>query len=325
MLTLTKRGIFSPNGKFTIDGRNPEGINIVTHGHTDHLKSGSKVYLATPETCSIIKSRYKKAQVQALEYNKPLSINNTTISLHPAGHVLGSAQIRVEDQGAVWVVTGDYKRQSDPTCEPFETIKCDVLITEATFGHPAYEWPDEETVLNSAAVWIKKNAKEKVTSLLHCYSLGKAQRILTELEKRGIHKIQVHNAIHSVNQSYRLHGQKLANSHEITGEVEPGSVIMLASGADSLELGNHEIEEAYFSGWALPTGEKKWFSNKRGFVISDHADFPALIKTVQESNAKKVLTMHGYTKELAYHLKKQGIDAAPFEQPKIQQLIENFF
>lgn len=325
MLTITKRGIFSPQGKFTIDGRNPEGLNIVTHAHTDHLKRGSKLYIATPETCSIIKSKFKKALVQPLPYRKQITLDGVKISLHPAGHVFGSAQVRVEYQDSVWVVTGDYKRQADPTCIQFEPVKCNVLVTEATFGHPSYEWPDENAVLNSAAFWIKKNAKEKVTSMLQCYSLGKAQRILTELEKRGISKIYVQDTIHSINESYREHGQKLTNAHIIEGEIPKGSVIMLSSSKDYSECEDHEKEEAYFSGWALPSSEKKWFSHKRGFTISDHADFPALIKTAKDTQATQVLTMHGYTKELAHHLRKEGIDARPFEQPKIQQLIEHFF
>ncbi|MEK6899252.1 MAG: hypothetical protein AABW79_04110 [Nanoarchaeota archaeon] len=321
MLQLTKRGIFSPEGKFTIDGRNPKGINIVTHGHTDHLKSGSKLYLATPETCSIIKSRFKKAQVQELRYGKQITIENTKVSLHPAGHVLGSAQVRIESGNNISVVTGDYKRQPDPTCKPFELVKCHTLITEATFGHPVYEWPEENLVLNSAAFWIKKNQKENITSIIHCYSLGKAQRILTELEARGIKKIYVQESIETFNHTYRKHGHKLANAHSLN-KAKVGSVIMLSSKSE-LEL-EGEKEEAYFSGWALPTSEKKWFSSKRGFVISDHADFPTLIKTALESEAKQVLTMHGYTRELSHELRKLGLESSPFEQPKMQHLIEQF-
>lgn len=318
LLTLTKKGLYCPQGDFYIDAHKKVPINVVTHGHTDHARSGSDLYIATPETCSLIQMRYKKAVTEPLTYTEQRNINGVTISLHPAGHVLGSAQIRIEYEGHVWLVTGDYKRQNDPTCAPFEIVKCDVMITEATFGDPKYEWPDATKIFDSAANWIKKNKKDNITSVLQGYSLGKAQRVLRELEQRGIEKIKVHEQIHEINEIYRQHGHKLENA-QLLDNVSSGDVLLMPPGS-KIDLEVHE--SAFFSGWIL---HSPWSAKQaQGFIISDHADFPELIRTALESGAKRVLTTHGFTRELAHALKKHGLASYPLDEKPLQQKITEF-
>ena len=217
-------------------------------------------------------------------------------------------------------MTGDFKRHHDPTCAPFEQLKCDVLVTEATFGHESYEWPSPDKIFNAAATWIKKNQKEGISSVLSCYSLGKAQRILMELEQRGINEVFVSEKIADFNSSYKTHGFALSNAIDYANQSAPGTVIMISPGTTQHTLPEN-AEKAFFSGWVNPNSPFK----VRGFAISDHADFPGLIETAQQSGAKRVLTIYGHTHELSRALRARGIASEPFEKPLSQLKLSEFW
>ena len=241
------------------------------------------------------------------------------MSFHPAGHILGSAQIRVEHQGEVWVASGDYKRDPDPSCEPFEPVRCDTFLTEATFGTPKYVWEKSRNHGREIHTWWMENAKEGFNSILFGYSLGKSQRILAELAEFADRPILIHETMTELTQCYRDEGRKLAATVEIEKVISnvekmQGELILappsILDAEWSRKLGNYKT--AFASGWMHRSSRHYGSSYDHGFVISDHADWNDLNRTIDETGARRVFVLHR-NGALVRHLRSRGIDAHPLD------------
>jgi putative mRNA 3-end processing factor len=317
LITATKRGLYCPPGDFYIDPGKPVQTAVVTHAHGDHLREGSaRMFMAAPGL-GIARKRLNDARnVVSVDYGTPFALGPVTVSLHPAGHILGSAQVRLEHQGEVWVVSGDYKRQPDPTCAAFEPLECDVFVSETTFGQPHFVWPDTAAVVGNIVRWWQINRERGKNSVLFCYALGKAQRVLAEMLQHTQETVHVHGEIATLVEVYRAAGIAMVPTQQVTATAAAelrGALIMAtptmsrSSWLRRLGLGTR----AFCSGWMLLEGESQRRGYDMGFVVSDHADWPALVSTCQGSRAQRILLMHGRTDRLAAHLRELGLDAAP--------------
>jgi putative mRNA 3-end processing factor len=254
------------------------------------------------------------ASIRGLPYGEEISINGVSVSFHPAGHLLGSAQVRIEHRGEIWVVSGDYKLQADPTCEPFEAVKCHVFLTESTYGLPIYRWPAPEDVFTEINAWWLKNQNEKRTSVLFGYALGKAQRLLAGIDPT-IGPIVVHGAVARMLPAYNAGGVQLPDAYQAEAQwVQAvrgrGLVIAPPSAMNSPWLRKFgAISTAFASGWMQVRGAQRFRHLDRGFVISDHADWDALIMAVRETRAERVGVMHGFAEPLAQWLNEEGWQA----------------
>jgi len=315
LLRLTKYGIYCPKGDFYIDATGKVSKNIVTHAHSDHARPGHSSYLTHRQSLPLLKSRLgKKINVQTLDYGKELSINEVKVSLHPAGHIFGSSQVKVSSDGEIWVVSGDYKLENDHLSVPFEPIKCDTFITECTFGLPVYSWPDQDLVYDQINNWWRSNKSQGITSLLFGYSLGKSQRIIKNID-HDIGSVFVHKTVGLMNQAIKSAGGELpdaiileegSNIEDVKGNliIAPPSITK-----GRLLHGLGPISTAMASGWAQ-TGRNFGRSNvNKGFILSDHADWDGLIKAIEETGAEKIITMHGYTHELTRFLIEKGLNS----------------
>jgi len=237
------------------------------------------------------------------------------VSLHPAGHILGSAQVRIEHQGRVWVVSGDYKRQSDPTCDPLEPVECDVFISEATFALPVYRWPDTTRVIEEIYRWWTANRERGIASVLFCYALGKAQRVLAELKAFTHEPVYLHGAVDSLTGVYRRAGVSMLPTLPVGTNPKTdfrGALIIAPPNAAGTPWMRRFGERAtgFCSGWMRIRGDRRRRGYDRGFVISDHADWPALIDTCTSTRARRVLLTHGYSDALTRYFNEQGIEAS---------------
>ena len=316
LLTLTENGLYCQKGDFYIDPWKPVNTAFVTHGHSDHAREGHKQYYCTNTSLSILKNRLGDIQVSSYDYNEKIELNGVVVSFHPAGHVLGSAQIRVDDGHEVWVVSGDYKRDKDPTCEPFQLVKCDTFITEATFGLPIYRWPKIETVIDEIYSWMNLNKEEGRSSVLFCYALGKAQRLLAELMRVTNQTVYLHGALESLVQLYRDAGVALLPTESAT-EKEKGFdfsqelILSPPSGFRSTWMRRFgECSTGFSSGWMAVKAQKTQGGYDKGFVISDHCDWYDLIRTIKETEASTVYVTHGRSDILVRYLKEElGLEA----------------
>jgi putative mRNA 3-end processing factor len=289
---------------------------IITHAHSDHARWGSKKYLAHKDSEVILRMRLgQDISLQTANYNESFFVNGVRFSLHPAGHIIGSAQVRVEYKGEVWVASGDYKLENDNFCAPFEPVKCNVFITESTFGLPIYKWQPQREIFTEINEWHSRNKSEGKASLLMGYALGKMQRILKNINT-GDGPVLAHGAVYNVNESLRTAGFHLPELTLITNETDKklfkGALILAPPSADNSpwanKLGPHSI--GYCSGWMQVRGAKNRRSIDQGFVLSDHADWDELNLAIKDTGAEKVLVTHGFTSVFAKWLNEQGIDAA---------------
>ena len=316
LIKVTPRGLYCAAGDFYIDPWQPVARAVITHAHGDHLRGGSDEYFLASAGAGVARLRLPAdASIHLLDYGKRMAFGETVVSLHPAGHVLGSSQIRVAGRGQVWVVSGDYKRDPDPTCLPFEVVPCDVFISEATFALPAYRWTDTPTVAKEILDWWVANRSRGLASVLFAYALGKAQRVLAELALLTDEPVFLHGAIAGLTEAYRAQGIKMLPTHPATvaAEVDYGGALILAppSAAGSTwmrRFGDHRT--GFCSGWMRIRGDRRRRGYDRGFVLSDHADWPSLLRTCHASGARRILLTHGYTDALCRYLKEQGVDAA---------------
>lgn len=313
LLTLTPQGLYCPEGDFHIDPWRPVSRALVTHGHSDHARPGMAAYLTTPQALPVIRHRLGPITAQTLPYGQPLLINGVTVSFHPAGHVPGSAQIRVEYRGEVWVVSGDYKTEPDGLAEPFAPIACHTFITECTFGLPVFRWrPQMETVAEIARWWVANAAAGK-TSLLAAYSFGKAQRLLAALPPLG--PILTHGAVEEVNQILRAQGYALPPTTRVTpdisGKTHPGALVLAPPSALATAWTRRfePSEEAMASGWMAVRGIRRRRGLGIGFALSDHADWDGLLAAVRATGAGRVRATHGYTEPFARALRDLGLQA----------------
>jgi putative mRNA 3-end processing factor len=316
LVTLTRRGLYCPPGDFYIDPPKAVQTAVVTHAHGDHLREGSARMLLAAPGLGIARKRLKDARnVLAMDYGVPFALGGVTVSLHPAGHILGSAQVRLEHEGEVWVVSGDYKRQPDPTCAPFEPLECDVFVSESTFGQPHFVWPDTPAVVANIVRWWHINRERGKNSVLFCYALGKAQRVLAEMLRHTREPVHVHGEISSLVEVYREAGIDMVPTVSVTATsaAQLQGALLMATPTMSRSSWLRRLgtgTRAFCSGWMLLEGESQRRGYDMGFVVSDHADWPALVNTCRESRARRILLMHGRTDQLAAHLVELGLNAA---------------
>jgi putative mRNA 3-end processing factor len=316
MLRLNERGLFCEGGDFYIDPWQPVDRAVITHAHGDHARWGSESYLCSRECEGVLRTRLGPgAAIQAAAYGEAVHINGVRVSLHPAGHILGSAQIRVEHRGEVWVASGDYKTDPDPTCTPFELVRCNTFITESTFGLPIYRWCAEWQVFDEIRAWWRTNKEAERASVLFGYALGKAQRLLAGLADADIGPVYTHGAVERLNRDYRAAGVRLADTQYAGGMPRghdfSGSMIVAppsAAGSTWLRrFGN--ISTGFASGWMRIRGARRRRALDRGFVLSDHVDWPSLLSTVEGTGAERVWVTHGTREPLVRWLTEKGIEA----------------
>tara|TARA_Y100000589_G_scaffold234727_1_gene222129 strand:- start:1428 stop:2414 length:987 start_codon:yes stop_codon:yes gene_type:complete len=313
------KGSYCEYGDFWIDPIKPVKRALITHAHFDHMSFGCDEYICSPETSTILKERLgHKIKIKSYGYDEIFNINGIKISFHPSGHILGSSQIKLEAGNEKWLITGDFKRQKDETCLKYQEIKTDFLICESTFALPIFKWASTNKIVNQIVDWV--NISPNMTSILFCYSLGKAQRLLKELENKEIKKIYVHTNIKKINDIYIKEGIKLKDIPIIDGKIKPkdyqGSLLLMPPSQNKSNLLKRfgDYQTAFASGWMLIRALKNRSGYDNGFAISDHADWNGLINTIKSSQAKKVFLDHGNGESLAKYLSiKENIEIHPFK------------
>jgi putative mRNA 3-end processing factor len=323
LIVLRPEGLYCPAGDFHIDPWRPVERAVLTHAHADHARAGHAHYLATRVSEGVLRARLGAGiALQTVDYGEVLDINGVRVSLHPAGHVLGSAQVRVEHRGRVWVASGDYFVSSidgdtNATCAPFEPVRCDCFITESTFGLPVYRWRAQAQVLAEINDWWRGNAEAGRASLLLGYSFGKAQRLLAGLDA-SIGPIVAHDAVEALNDAYRAAGVALPATHCIDDMPRAGLKRAIAVAPPAVQgsawarrLGEHS--DAFASGWMQLRGARRRQGVDRGFVLSDHADWPGLQRAIRATGAERVIVTHGYEAVMVRWLGDQGLQAGSFE------------
>ena len=313
-LTFTPSGIFCPAGDFYIDPWRPVPRALITHGHADHARSGMGAYLATDIAAPVMRHRLGQIDIETLCYGERRQIGGAIVSFHPAGHVPGSAQIRVEVAGEVWVASGDYKVVDDGLSTPFEPVRCHHFITESTFGLPVFRWPDQAQVAQQINDWWAACATAGKTAFLGCYALGKAQRLLTMLDPE-IGPVLTHSAIENTNQIMRGQGITLPNTLRAGPELNLNAHLRALVLAPPSALGSKWAnkfgphETAFASGWMAMRGIRRRRAGDRGFIISDHADWSGLLSAISETGAENVYVTHGYTEIFTRYLNEKGWNA----------------
>lgn len=320
LLRTTPDGLYCDAGDFFVDPWRPVARAVVTHAHSDHARHGSAAYLAAREGEALLRHRLgADLPLETVGWGERRTMGDVTISLHPAGHIRGSAQVRIERGGEVWVVTGDYKRAADPTCTPFEVVRCHTLITEATFALPIYRWAPTATVIAQVAQWVRDCHASRRTPILYTYTLGKAQRLLAELASSVDVPILVHGAIEPINALYRAAGVALPATALVTDRAKreriEGALVLAPPSANAPAWMKRfrDPETAFASGWMRLRGTRRRRSLDRGFAISDHVDWPALLATIEECGAERVLATHGDSAALVRLLRERGLEAAALE------------
>lgn len=316
LLTFTDRGIYCPTAEVYIDPWKPVDRAIITHGHSDHARAGMTRYMAHRLTAAIMRYRISPdIQAQEVEYGEVVTINGVSISLHPAGHIPGSSQVRIEYQGEVWVVSGDYKLEDDGLSTSFEAVPCHTFITECTFGLPIFKWQNQESISNDLGHWIDQNEKNSVTSVIYAYSLGKAQRIAQMLIGREL-PIVMHGATRAITSTLIEAGLPLKagispeDFKRIYPEMTP-IVLAPLSAQNSPWIGKFRpYALANASGWMTIQGIKRRSGVDRGFTLSDHADFLGLLSAIKATGAQRIFSTHGYTSQFARYLQELGYESA---------------
>ncbi|MFF3702130.1 MULTISPECIES: ligase-associated DNA damage response exonuclease [Pseudomonas] len=312
-------GLYCPPGDFYIDPWRPVERAVITHGHGDHARNGNRHYLTASPGAGILRSRLgADINLQTLDYGQRLDHGGVTLSLHPAGHVLGSAQVRLEYRGEVWVASGDYKVEPDGTCAPFEPVRCHTFITESTFGLPIYRWEPQQQIFDQINAWWRENITLGKASVLFCYSFGKAQRILHGLDP-SLGPILVHGAVEPLNRVYREAGVALpATLHASEMDkhdprMRQALILAPPSAAGSSWMRRFgDYSDAFASGWMRLRGTRRRRGVDRGFVLSDHADWPGLLRAIEQTGAQRVMVTHGSVAVLVRYLCERGLDAQAF-------------
>ncbi|CAN5510461.1 ligase-associated DNA damage response exonuclease [soil metagenome] len=313
LLQLTEAGLYCPRGDFYIDPLKTVPRAVITHGHSDHARPGMGAYLCHHDSIPVLQHRFRgRGLFDGLSYGERRVVNGVTLSLHPAGHIIGSAQIRIEVDDDVWVVSGDYKRQPDPLAPLFEPLRCNVFITESTFGLPIFQWPSVEEIMKKMHAWWQGNIERNVVSMIQAYPLGKAQRLLFLLDQ-SIGPVFLHASVADMYMALRASGINLPDAEILTPATTPEqlrSAMVITPGiANSLNIGPSEIAMA--SGWMAVRSMRQRSSSGIGFVMSDHIDWPDLHRTIEETEAETVYVTHGYEDDVVRYLHEQGRDARP--------------
>ncbi|MEB3350425.1 MAG: ligase-associated DNA damage response exonuclease [Cyanobacteriota bacterium] len=320
LLQLTPQGLYCPAAAAWIDPWRPVPRALITHAHADHARPGCGEYWAVGACEAILRQRLGATiQLIPVDYGALHRIGDARVSFHSAGHVLGSAQILMEAGGERWLVSGDYKRCADPSCCPFEPVQADVFITEATFGLPIYRWQSGAAVAAEIRQWWQ--AAPERPSILFAYAFGKAQRLLAELAAIGVvQEILLHGAVEALMPAYREAGVAMPPTRPTSaiarGESLAGRLVIAPPSAHrSVWMQRFKLPQtAFVSGWMAVRGARRRRGYERGFVLSDHADWPGLIRSVHDSGARQVYVTHGNSHGLARYLREvEGISAAPLE------------
>ena len=315
VLTFTERGIYCPAGDFYIDPWRPVDRALITHGHADHARPGMGAYLCTDIAAPVLRHRLGDITLDTIAYGETRQIGNAEVSFHPAGHVPGSAQIRVAVKGEVWVCSGDYKLEDDGLSTPFTPIRCHAFITESTFGLPVFKWRPQAEVAAELNTWWATCAANGQTAMLGAYSLGKAQRLLSMLDPT-IGPILTHGAIENTNAVLRAQNIPLPDTihatAEITAKTHPGALVLAPPSALGAEWARKfgPRQTAFASGWMALRGIRRRRAGDRGFVISDHADWPGLLSAIAATGAENIYVTHGYTDIFTRYLNDIGYNAA---------------
>jgi putative mRNA 3-end processing factor len=312
LLTLTDCGLYCSEGDFYIDPWRPVERALITHAHSDHARPGSRCYLCSAPGKEVLRQRVQpEARIDSLAYGERLTHRGVTVSFHPAGHVLGSAQIRVEKEGQVWVASGDYKVEPDATCAPFEPVACHTFITESTFGLPVYRWPSPRAVFQEINHWWRENVDKGRTSFVFAYPLGKSQRVLSGLDP-SIGPILVHGAVDRFLPAYRQENIELPPTDHAGAEAAKRSQGRSMVVAPPSAFGSPWMRKfgksatAFASGWMRIRGNRRRRGVDRGFVLSDHADWDGLIGAIRSTGAERVIATHGHSEPLVRWLNEQG-------------------
>lgn len=312
LISFTDRGLYCEKGDFYIDPWKPVNKALITHGHGDHAYFGHKNYLCHKYSLPILQLRLGEQQFQTVEWGEQVSINGVNVSLHPAGHIIGASQIRVESNGEVWVVSGDYKVEDDGLSGKFEPVQCNTFITESTFGLPIYKWQLQEEIYSNIRDWISRNKENGRTSVILAYSLGKAQRVLQAI-KETTQIIYAHGAIYNMQQRLIDVGWDITPVERITidtpRELLKGAVVMAPPSADGTPWMKKFTPYAVgvCSGWMQVRGNVRRRNADAGFPLSDHADWDGLLQTVKATGAENVFVTHGFQAAFSRYLNEQGI------------------
>jgi len=317
LVIVRPEGLYCPPGDFHIDPWRPVERAVITHAHGDHARPGSAKYLATDDSACVLRKRLGDAALDVAPYGDSFNLNGVKVSFHPAGHVLGSAQVRIEYGGEVWVVSGDYKLEGDTTCLAFEPVRCHTFVTESTFGLPIYRWMPQRQIFDDVDTWWRSNADEGRASVLFGYDLGKAQRLLAGVDASSGPAI-CHGAVENVNEAYRLAGVKLPHTlhaDAISVADYKRSLIVAPPSAQATpwlkRFGSYS--DGFASGWMQLRGARRRRGVDRGFVLSDHADWPGLLQAISATGAARVIATHGYANVLARWLQQRGLQTSTFE------------
>ena len=319
LVTLRDAGLFCEPGNFYIDPWRPVDHAVITHAHGDHARPGHSRYIAAHEGRLVLQARMgPSANIQTINYGEDILVNGVKVSFHPAGHVLGSAQVRIEYRGEIWVVSGDYKIEPDITCSPFEPVRCHTFITESTFGLPIYRWQSSNEIFRQIDSWWRSNQSIGKASILYAYAFGKAQRLLTGIDA-SIGPIFCHGAVTSLNTAYRESGVALPETNN-PADVEKGydfsrALILAPPSAQSTPWLKRfgDFSDGFASGWMQIRGKRRHRAIDQGFVLSDHADWPGLLTAIDATGAEKIFVTHGQVAPMVKWLSENGLDARAFE------------
>ncbi len=314
LIEFSDKGLYCRAGGFYIDPWHAVDRAIITHGHSDHARWGSRQYLCHTDTKPILQVRLGAGDYQTIDWNKTVYMNGVRVSLHPAGHIIGSSQIRVEYEGEVWVISGDYKTENDGISGAFEPVKCHTFITESTFGLPIYKWKPQQDIYTDIKNWIRQNSSAGKTSILFAYSLGKAQRILQPISEVS-NNILAHGAVYNVHTALVNAGWQLPQVERVTPvtskELLKGGVVIAPSSAEGTpwirKFAPYSV--GVCSGWMQVRGNVRRRNVDAGFALSDHADWEGLLAAIKATEAECVYATHGFQSAFSRYLTEQGIDA----------------
>ncbi|WP_445386084.1 ligase-associated DNA damage response exonuclease [Robiginitalea sp. IMCC44478] len=326
LLEFTKKGIYCAAADVYLDPWKPVDKALISHGHADHSRWGHKKYITHRLNVPIVKHRLGAIEIDGREWGESFRINGVEFSFHPAGHIVGSSQIRVAHKGEVWVFSGDYKTENDGIATPYEAVKCHTFITECTFGLPAFKWKPQNEVMREINNWWAENRQAGITSVLFAYSLGKAQRLLSMLDT-DIGTIYTHGAIEKMTSVIR-DLLPLPPTEQILPETDRkairGNLVLAPPSAHGSPWIRKLVpyQTASASGWMTFRGARRRRAIDKGFVLSDHCDWSGLLESIRATVAEKVICTHGYSDIFARYLREEGYDARTEETQYEGELAE---